>query len=141
MSLFPSILKNKFKYLLIAIEAIASAYIIYIKFGLLILFSCLSYVLVTIIIGSWVISKKYETANILREPQLYYQQNFVASLKFGHFFNVFIFFPVRAVILYYIYANLEHGLLIILIYFLYTQHNQQSLIHTNAAELGNEIRK
>jgi len=133
------LLANKSRSLIILIEAIAVAYIIYVQFGSYYVLGALVFVALAIFVGTWVISVKYETANMLKEPELYQEQNFIAGLKFGHFCNMAIFFPMRAFLVYFAYTTLEHGVILILLYLLYEQHNQQSLIMTNAIEANRAL--
>ena len=123
-------------HILVGFEAVASLYVLYRELGYLAVLLAILYVIMITVLSAWYISHKYESASPIDEPDKFAIESYFSSLKFGSAVNLLVFYPIRALIMFFVYTEVEHGPLAVMLYLLYTVHSQRSLIHVNSQEVN-----
>ena len=115
-------------------EILLSLFLLYQLFGLWWSAGFAVALIVGTVISVWSISAVYIKADPLKDQELWWQQNNKATYIFYSVTENILFFPIRGVIVYYIYNEYKHGVLYILLYLLFLVGDSRARQHRNAME-------
>lgn len=128
-------------YIFLSAEALIAAYVIYLMFGLWgAIISTIVFVVI-IFLSIWLISYKYEKSNLFKEPEKATKENFRAVLVFKQVLDYLVSFPIKAILIYYIYFNFSNGILYIALYLLFLVISNQSWRNRNTQEANSVFNK
>lgn len=111
---------------LIVAEGILSIYLLYLMVGLVIPIVFVAVMAIATFAIVWFLSKYCETADIFKEPEKYAVQSKIAEANFYRALSISVFFPLRAIIIYFVYINFDDGVLYILLYLLFTSQRMSA---------------
>jgi len=106
-------------YIFLFAEVILAVSVIYLMFGLWDVVILTTGFLVLICLSVWLISYAYEKSDLFKEPEKASKENFKALLVFNQLMDYLVYFPIKAILIYYIYLNFNNGTLYIALYLLF----------------------
>lgn len=83
---------------------------------------------VVMLLTVWAITSMYETADMFKEAEKYAIQHKASSVAFYRVSSIIFWFPIRAIILYFVYMEFEHGVLYILLYLLFLNQKTRAAL-------------
>ncbi len=125
-------------------EVVLSIYLSYQLFGLWWFIGFVLALTAVTVISAWTISAIHINAHPIKELKTWSQQNSKAKFIFYSISENVLFFPIRSVIVYYVYSEYQHGVLYILLYLLFLVGDSRAWQQRNTMEANialDEIRK